>query len=99
MDRLTRRPRIKKTCDFCNSSAFGLMRRDYKGKTFCSAFCEASFTNFGCSSGPSPFPPRGIFITSLRLSVTAAEEKTTLAVHAHPDASPLRSRQVNLGPL
>jgi hypothetical protein len=42
---LTRRPSIKKTCDFCNSSAFGLMRRHSGGKTFCSPHCEASFTN------------------------------------------------------
>jgi hypothetical protein len=38
-------PRIKKTCDFCNQSAFGLMRRHHRSKTFCSAYCEASFTN------------------------------------------------------
>ena len=40
-----RQPRIKKTCDFCNTSAFGLMRRHTGGKTFCSPHCEASFTN------------------------------------------------------
>ncbi|MDR6305928.1 hypothetical protein GGQ85_003654 [Nitrobacter vulgaris] len=42
---LARRPSIKKTCDFCNSSAFGLMRRHSGGKTFCSPHCEASFAN------------------------------------------------------
>jgi hypothetical protein len=40
-----RQPRIKKTCDFCNESAFGLMRRHDGGKTFCSPYCEASFIN------------------------------------------------------
>jgi hypothetical protein len=37
--------RIEKTCDFCNQSAFGLKRRHHEAKTFCSAHCEASFTN------------------------------------------------------
>lgn len=40
-----RQPRIKKTCDFCDQSAFGLMRRHSGGMTFCSPYCEASFIN------------------------------------------------------
>ena len=45
MGLLKRRPSIKKTCDFCNRSAFGLMRRHHEGKTFCSAYCEGMFIN------------------------------------------------------
>jgi hypothetical protein len=56
MEVFKRRPSIKKTCDFCNSSAFGLMRRHYKGKTFCSAFCEASFTNSRMFERPKSAP-------------------------------------------
>lgn len=45
MGLLKRRPSVKKTCDFCNSSAFGLMRRQDKSKTFCSVYCEGMFIN------------------------------------------------------
>ena len=48
-----RQPRVSKTCDFCNQSAFGLMRRHEKGKTFCSVYCEASFTTFARGSARS----------------------------------------------
>ncbi len=45
MGRLKRRPSIKKTCDFCNKAAFGLMRRHHEGKAFCSIHCEGTFIN------------------------------------------------------
>jgi hypothetical protein len=66
-----RQPRIKKTCDFCNQSAFGLMRRHSGGKTFCSPHCEASFTNCRMIEGaeiegPVPDGPHGDFIAALR---------------------------------
>ena len=59
MGLLSHRPRIKKTCDFCNTSAFGLMRRHTGGKTFCSPHCEASFTNCRMiDDRPYHIPPR-----------------------------------------
>jgi hypothetical protein len=61
------RPTIKKTCDFCNRSAFGLTRRHYKDKTFCSAFCEASFINCRMIEEPHIVPgPHSDFIAALR---------------------------------
>ena len=63
---LKRRPYIKKTCDFCNQSAFGLMRRHDKGKTYCSAYCEAWSINCRMIEDP-PYPgPHGDFIAALR---------------------------------
>ncbi|WP_425905428.1 hypothetical protein [Nitrobacter sp. TKz-YC02] len=60
-------PRIKKTCDFCNRSAFGLMRRHSGGKTFCSPHCEASFTNCRMIEGPEfVLGPHGDLIAALR---------------------------------
>jgi hypothetical protein len=97
MDLLTRRPRIKKPAISAIAPRSASCAGTTKARHFARPSARHHSRTVGCSSGPSPFPPRGIFITSLRLSVTAAEE-TTLAVHAHPDASPLRSRQVNLGP-
>lgn len=64
---LKHQPRIQKTCDFCNQSAFGLMRRHDKGKTFCSPFCEASFINCRMIEEPTIVPgPHGDFIAALR---------------------------------
>ena len=61
------RPTIKKTCDFCNQSAFGLMRRHSGGKTFCSPHCEASFTNCRMIEGPEFVPgPHSDLIAALR---------------------------------
>jgi hypothetical protein len=60
-------PRIKKTCDYCNQSAFGLMRRHHEGKTFCSVYCEASFTNCRMFEAPDIVPgPYGDLIAALR---------------------------------
>jgi hypothetical protein len=61
-------PRIEKTCDFCNQSAFGLKRRHHEAKTFCSAHCEASFTNCRMSEAPEIVPgrPYGNLIAALR---------------------------------
>jgi hypothetical protein len=60
-------PRIKKTCDYCNESAFGLMRRHNEGKMFCSAYCEASFTNCRMAEAPEiVLGPYGDFIAALR---------------------------------
>ena len=61
----------QEACDFCNSSAFGLMRRHSGGKTFCSPHCEASFTNCRMIEGaeiegPVPDGPHGDFIAALR---------------------------------
>jgi hypothetical protein len=62
-----RQPRVSKTCDFCNQSAFGLMRRHEKGKTFCSVYCEASFTNCRMIEAPEFVPgPHGDLIAALR---------------------------------
>lgn len=63
-----RQPRIKKTCDFCNESAFGLMRRHSEGKTFCSPHCEASFTNCRMIERPDAAAgrPNNEFIVALR---------------------------------
>jgi hypothetical protein len=62
-----RQPRNKKTCDFCNRSAFGLMRRHSGGKTFCSQHCEASFTNCRMiESLDAAAGPDGDFIAALR---------------------------------
>ena len=69
MGLLKRRPSIKKTCDFCNGSAFGLMRRHHEGKTYCSAYCEASFANCRMSQGSSLARRRSYLRAPLSLSV------------------------------
>lgn len=61
-----RQPRIKKTCDYCNQSAFGLMRRHSGGKTFCSPHCEASFTNCRLTERDADAGPDRDFIAALR---------------------------------
>jgi hypothetical protein len=62
-----RQPRIQKTCDFCNQTAFGLMRRHHEGKTFCSPYCEASFINCRMIEESVVVPdPHGDFIAALR---------------------------------
>ena len=67
MGLLKRRPRIEKTCDFCNRSAFGLMRRRLEGKTYCSAYCEASFANCRMIEAPPHYlGPYGDLIAALR---------------------------------
>jgi hypothetical protein len=67
MWQVKRQPRIKKTCDYCNQSAFGLMRRHSGGKTFCSPHCEASFTNCRMiESAECSAMPDGDFIAALR---------------------------------
>jgi|SwirhisoilCB1_FD_contig_31_4128927_length_305_multi_2_in_0_out_0_1 hypothetical protein len=65
MGLLKHRPSIKKTCDFCNRSAFGLTRRHYEGRTFCSAFCEAWFTNCQRGEAPKIVRPRGDKVAAL----------------------------------
>jgi hypothetical protein len=59
-------PRIKKTCDFCNRAAFGLMRRHNEGKTFCSTYCEASFINCRMIEAQDISGPYGDLIAALR---------------------------------
>jgi hypothetical protein len=67
MSRSKQQPRIKKTCAFCNQSAFGLMRRHHEGKTFCSVHCEASFTNCRMPEAPEIVPGSyGDLIAALR---------------------------------
>lgn len=67
-------PRIKKTCDFCNESAFGLMRRHHEGKTFCSPYCEASFINCRMFEAPE-IAPRTVRRPDRRASLPVAAQK------------------------